>query len=273
LSHNTLHTTPISLEPLTRTNANGEVYKRSPAVERQLLDSLSLSDEDLLLRAGISDSTAAGYLQEEALVYLIRMSSHKRNQVLFNKLSAILLTRCQDQVMFRLRSLEHKEDAFNEVLQVLFETILALGNEGDYLQVRFRHALKRIAIDVFRQYYRDQTEDRQYLQPSSFQSQEDTGENENDWENIPAREGNDIAAEDRFSSVEIEVLRREALQVLKEPIRTAFVLHYIKGWPIESNDPKEVTVSASLGVTPRTVLNRLQRAKKELMKWRGDHHE
>ena len=271
MSHKTLHVTPISLEPLTRTNTSGEVFKRSSAVERQLLDALSLSEEDLLVRANIDDSTVDGYLQEEALVYLIRTSVQRQNQVLFNELSEILLTRCRNQVRSRTRSLERKEDAFNEAIRILFEKILAPGNEGDFLQVRFRYALKRIAIDVFRQYYRDQTDDRDNLQPSSFRSQEETGEN--DWENIPATQDNDIATEDGFSSVEMEVLRREALQVLKEPIRTAVVLHYIKGWPIESNDPKEVTVSTSLGVTPRTILNWLKYAKKELMKWRGDHHE
>lgn len=271
MSHKTLHTTPISLELLTRTNANGEIYKRSPAIERQLLDAISLSEEHLLLRAGIRDSASAGYLQEEALVYLIRMSSQQQSRLVFDNLSEILLTRCQDQATSWMRGIVHKEDAVNDVIQVLFEKILSPNNEGDYLQVRFWHNLKRISLDVRRKYEREQTKDRRYLQPSSFQSQEETGEN--DWENVPDTNGDEIAAKNDFSSVEMEVLWRESLRILKEPIRTAVVLHYIKGWQVESIDPKEITVSKYFRKTPRTILNWLRQAEEELIKWRGDHHE
>lgn len=273
MSHETLGTTPISLVPLTRTNARGEVFKRHSAVERQLLDVLPLSDEGLLLRVGIKDSTADGYLQEEALVYLIRTSAQRQNQVLFNKLAEILLTRCQDQVTSWMRGIVHKEDAVNDVIQVLFEKILRPGNEGDYLQVRFWHNLKRISLDVRRKYLREQTKDRRYLQPSSFKSQEETGENENDWENVSDTNGNEIAAENKFSSVEMDVLWREALHVLKEPMQTAVLLHYVTGWQIESKDPNEITVSKYFRKTPKTIYNWLRQAEDELIKWRGDHHE
>jgi DNA-directed RNA polymerase specialized sigma24 family protein len=269
LSH--LHTSPISLEPLTRTNTSGEVYKRNSAVERQVLDALSFSDDDLLLRAGINDSTAAGYLQEEALVYLIRTSFQRRNQVLYNKLAEILLTRCQDQVTSWMRGIVYKEDAVHDVIQVLFEKIVSPDHEGDYLQVRFWHNLKRISLDVRRKYLRDQTKDRHYLQPSSFQPPEETGENE--WENVSDTNGNEIAAKNGFSSVEMEALWREALHILQEPMRTAVLLHYITGWQIESKDPNEITVSKYFRKTPKTIHNWLRQAENELSNWRGDHHE
>ena len=173
----------------------------------------------------------------------------------------------------RIRAIEHKDDAFNDVVRRLFEKILAPGNEGDFFQVRFRHALKRISIDVFRQYYRDQTEERENLQPSSFRSLEDQENEGDDWERVSVAADIDIPKEDVFSPVELESLKREALQVLKEPFRTAFVLHYIDGWQIESNDPKEITVSKYFDKTPRTINNWLQHTKNELSKWRGDHHE
>lgn len=264
---------PISLEPLTRRNASGKIYKRSSVVEAQISAALSLSDEEIVSRAGIREETADGYLQEESLVYFIRTSYQRNNNFLCNKLSEILLTRCQGQVAFRIRAIEYKDDAFNDVVRVLFEKILALGNEGDFLQVRFRHALKRISIDVFRQYYRDQTEERKNLQQSSFRSADETEDGEDDWEQVLIAVDNDIPKEDSFSSVELESLKREALQILEEPIRTAFVLHYIRGWQIESKDPKEITVSRHLKKTPKTIRNWLQQAKKELSKWRGDHHE
>ena len=273
MSHKPLHSTPISLVALTRTNADGEVFKRNPAVERQILDALSLTDDDLLMRAGIEDSSTTGYLQEEALVYFIRISAQRQKSVLFNKLSDILLTRSQEQVMFQLRSLEHKEEAFHEVVRMLYEKILAPGDEGDYLQVRYWHMLKRLSIDVYRQYHRDQANDWHYLQPSSYVDQEEAGDTENEWENIPENKNNELAEKTGLSSVEMDVILREGLHVLKDPIRTAFLLYYFEGWQIESNDPNEITVSKYFSRTPKTIYNWLKQAEEKLIKWRGDHHE
>ncbi|MCG3159181.1 MAG: hypothetical protein JMDDDDMK_00167 [Acidobacteria bacterium] len=265
--------TPVSVEPLTRRNTSGKVYKRSSAVEVQISAALSLSDEELVSRASIREETANGYLQEESLVYLIRTSYQRKNNFLCNKLSEILLTRCQEQVAFRVRAIEQKDDAFNDVVRVLFEKILAPDNSGDFLQVRFRFALKRISISIFHQYYRDQIEERENLRPSSFQSLDGQENEKDDWDQVHVAIDSDLPVEDSFSSVELESLKREALQILKEPIRTAFILHHIKGWQIESNNPKEITVSGYLETTPRTIRNWLQQAEKELRKWRGDHHE
>lgn len=265
--------TPVSVEPLTRRNTSGKVYKRSSAVEVQISAVLSLSDEELVSRASIREETANGYLQEESLVYLIRTSYQRKNKFLCNKLSEILLTRCQEQVAFRVRAIEQKDDAFNDVVRVLFEKILAPDNSGDFLQVRFRFALKRISISIFHQYYRDQIEERENLRPSSFQSLDGQENEKDDWDQVHVAIDSDLPVEDSFSSVELESLKREALQILKEPIRTAFILHHIKGWQIESNNPKEITVSGYLETTPRTIRNWLQQAEKELRKWRGDHHE
>lgn len=265
--------TPISLEPLTRRNIDGKVYKRNSAVEQQLMAVLPLSDELIILQARIDDKAADGYLQEEALVFLIRTSHQKNNHFLCNEISRILLIRCKDQVAYRIRAIENKEDAFNEVVQALFERILSSGNEGDYLQVRFWHALKRISVDVFRKYYHEQTQDHENLQKSSFQSEQEIGNEEDDWEHILITTDIDVPKEDGYSPVELESLKREALQSLPEPLRTAFILHYYKDWQIESKNPKELTVSSYFKKDPRTIRNWIRQAKTELRNWRGDRHE
>lgn len=105
LSTKPSNATPISLEPLTRRNIEGKVYKRNSAVEQQLIEVLPLSDELIVLQARIDDKATDGYLLKEALVFLIRTSHQKNNYFLCNEISRILLIRCKDQVVYRIRAI------------------------------------------------------------------------------------------------------------------------------------------------------------------------
>lgn len=273
VSLNQSYTAKNTPEPLTRRGKSGDVYIRSSAVEAQISAALSLSDEEIIDQANIFEKTDSGYLQEESLVYFIRISYQMKNDFLFEKLSEILLNRCQKQIAFQIRAIEQKEDAFQDVVNDLFEKILASDNRGDFLQVRFGLVLKRISINIFRQYYQSQNQERENLQASSFQSRAEQDNDEDNWDQVYVRVDSDILIEDSFSPIELESLTREALQFIREPIRTALILHFIKGWQIESNDPNEITVSKYFKNEPRTIRNWFRQAKKEWSKWRGDHHE
>jgi hypothetical protein len=56
------------VEPLTRRNAEGELYRRDPAVERQIMDMLGLEAAAIVARAQCTDRAAVGYLRDEPRV-------------------------------------------------------------------------------------------------------------------------------------------------------------------------------------------------------------
>ena len=264
-----------TVEPLTRKTTVGGNYEREHNVEEQITSSTAISDGDIIARAKITEKEAAGFLQEEALVYLIRFSFQQQNQVLYNALSEILIVRCQQQLDYRLRSLDTDlaNEAYAEIMRILFGKILSIDGQGDFLQVRFWIALDRVAIDVFRQYSGRQAKDRANLAPTSFTEPNETDEAKEDWEDKVFSSEHLIPGENRWSSVERQALIQEALLSIEEPIRTAFVLHHYEGWKIESIDPEEITLSTYFCVTPKTIGNWLRKAELELKNWRGDHHE
>lgn len=264
-----------TVEPLTQKNIAGGNYEREHDVEEQIISTTALSDEEIIAKAKITDKEAAGFLQEETLVYLIRFSFQQQRRSLYNALSETLIIRCQKQLDFRLRSLDSDlaNEAYAEIMRILFGKILSIDGQGDFLQVRFWYALDRVAIDVFRQYSHRQAKDRANLIPISFTEPNETDEAEEDWEEKVFSSDHIIPGENRWSSVERQALIKEALLSIEEPIRTAFVLHHYKGWKIESIDPEEITLSTYFRVTPKTIGNWLRKAELELKNWRGDHHE
>ncbi len=262
------------LTPLAGRNLSGEPYRRSAAVEAQIVSCLPLSDDEILRRAAITAKEADGYLQEEALVYLIRNSFLEARSDLYQALSEVLVQRCYDRVTYRLRSLgsELAQDALDEVFESLFAEICSTNGHSDFIQVRFWVVLDRTVIDVLRKYYRAQKNDRNHLLPTAFLGTDDTDRPMDDWERVSSPD-DQIPDDPRPSSVELAELKEEALQSLPEPIRTAFLLHYYGGWPIESMDPEDWSLSRRYGKDPRTIRNWLHRAEVELRVWRGEQHE
>ncbi len=260
--------------PLRSRNLSGDAYRRSAAVEAQIVSCLPLSDDEILRRAVITEKEADGYLQEEALAYLIRNSFLEARSDLYHALSELLVERCCDRATYGLRSLASgwAEDALNEVFESLFAEICGTDGRSDFIQVRFWVVLDRTVIDVLRKYYREQKDDRNYLLPTAFLGSDDADQPTDDWEDVPSP-GDEIPDDPRPSSVELEGLKAEALQSLPEPIRTAFVLHHYEGWPIESINPEDWTLSKIYGKDPRTIRNWLHKAEVELQVWRGEQHE
>ncbi len=66
------------------------------------------------------------------------------------------------------------------------------------------------------------------------------------------------------------LLYREALALLDEPMRTAFVLRHYEGWPIEDRDETVPTISRYFNKTPRTIRNWMTTAEQALAAWRGE---
>lgn len=250
----------------------GIEYRRTSEVEKQIRSSLTLSDEEIIACASITDQHAEHYLREEALVFLIRQSEQERNRFLFNELFMILLERCKERISYILRSLDAslKEDAFSDVNAKLIEKVLRDDGQGDFLQVRFWRTLNALAIDVFRHFTHVDNEDNEYLEADAF-SEQDSDQPEEKDEVLDTDQL--IHGENRWSSVEKNALVDDALQSLSPQVRKAYILYYYLDWPIDSKDGERQTISKYFRTSGRTIQNWLYQAEEAIEKWRGDHHE
>ena len=147
----------MTIRPLTRRNAAGDLYQRTQRVEDQIAEALGLAPEALVERARIQDYRAADYLQEECLVYLIREFHREGRCFLVDDLSAVLIERITRIAGPKLWSLgrELAGEAFTDVAAEVFPAIVNLESDAaDFAQVRFRVYVERRATSAFRRYDR-----------------------------------------------------------------------------------------------------------------------
>lgn len=245
-------------------------YQRTPEVISQIEATIELSPAHLIRRAQTSDQQSSTYLKEESLVYFIRKYYQDNQEDVVNELAAILLRRCGKRIYSRLRSLSPEviDDAYHDVVEKLFHRILDLeDNLCDFLQVRFWLAVKRLTITVYRRYV---TRAGNEENVDNFSALERSLSN-------AIEEGDDLVFEERVPnadlSVEDNVLLREALNILEEPYRTAYLLRNGEGWQIESDDPDISTIAEYFGKTPRTIRNWLAMAETQFKGWRNEREK
>ena len=188
------------------------------------------------------------------------------------RLAKALLERCAMPINSRLHSLaaNEKQDAYQDTIEGLFKEILDIeSDQGDYFQVRFGDALKKLSISTFRKYSTRVNNEAQLLVPlSALHGHElEGGEQEQERENEPQAH---TVVQDQDLSLEQRILMQEGLGVLPEPYRTAFILRYYNNWPIESDDPDVPTISKIFDKDPRTMRNWLNNSKRALEQWRGE---
>ena len=258
-------------EPLTHRNSAGEVYQRDPAVEEQIRQVRHLAPDALRERAGGRDRASPDYHQEECLVYLIRHYHRAGDSLLVSDLAEILLRRCATLIDRRLRSLgaEAAEEGYNDVVERLFGLILDLSSDrGDFLQVRFWRALEKLAVRAFHQQLRQHQRAQVNVSLSSL-----IGHDQHEGDESARMARPDGEAPITAPSGEADIIRndliRDALSHLDEPLRSAFLLRYHAGWPIEDQDPTVRTISRHFGKGPRTIRNWLKRAETSLQTWQG----
>lgn len=247
-------------EPLTRRGNDGAVYQRTAEVAAQLAAVAGLRADELVARAQISDRADAGYLREEALVYLIRSYYRRGDAETVNALFAVLLDRCEGGLKHRLGGLgiDGFADAYSDVVTELATLMLDLSSDrGDFLQVRFWPALDRMVISVFRRHVAMQRKMRR-----TFPVGVDVDDDE-------APSGVPDLPDHALPAVLLAEYR-EALDAIPEPYRTVFVLRYYYGWPVDDRDPAVMTISRYVDKTSRTIRNYLHEAERALAAWRGE---
>lgn len=250
----------VTVHSLTHRNAEGVLYTRAPEVERQIARALRLRPNQVITQAQRDDQDAADYLQEEAIVYLIRAAHRREDRVMVDALFTVLLRRCERLFKRQLGSLGAQafDDAYGECVLALAEQILDLDNDrGDFFQVRFWWALKQRVVSTFSRSAKGQQRTDYTVSLADEQQDDDD----------PVKRGT-VLTDPELSAID-RVEYHEGLNSIEEPYRTAFVLRYYYGWPTEDDNPTVPTISRHLNKTSRTIRNYLRRADEALVAWRG----
>ena len=124
--------------------------------------------------------------------------------------------------------------------------------------------MEKLAVTTFGRYVRELNHQTRQVSLSALPG----ADNGSDDERRASVSLEDIAE----STMEMDrtMLYREGLATLDEPHRTAFVLRYYAGWPIEDSDPTVPTISRHFSKTPRTIRNWMNAAEATLAAWRGE---
>lgn len=254
---------PLHVGPLTHRGADGVPYRRTEAVERQLAEVAGLESAHLVERARVRDTADARFLDEEALVALLRVAQARGDGGLADDLTRVLLHRITGFIHARLQGLgaaDVVEQASLDVVAELFEQILDLTTDrGDYFQVRFWVALRVLAIGVARKYITRLRRDRQTLSLDVPHGADADGEDR------PV-----IDPPDPTIPVDRRLAYREALHLIPDPQRTAFIMRYYEDWPVEDRDPSVPTISRHFNRSSRMIRYWLKEAEEILERWREE---
>ena len=257
------------LLPLIHRSKKGVLLERTPEVDSQIRDALSLPPNELVRRASQTSKQDLSFIKDEALVYLIRAFFKSGDKEVADQLSLILIERKTDMIYARLNGLADADEAFSKVIETLFTHILFRDDgRGDYLQVRFDSALKRITISAFNSQLNKNK--KSMLTFSDISNPEDEDINLEESFDSSDSEGN-IAYP--TVSIEDQVSINDALESLDEPLRTVFILRYKYLMQVESIDPNVPTLSNHFDKTPRTIRHWLKKADEILKKKQGENHE
>jgi len=234
----------MALRPLPRN------YVRDPAVTRQIERLADLPASELARHAE-DDALGARTLRPETLVWAVRELAGAGDERSWSVARA-LIRQVAPLVSWWLRGIPgltpaQREEAAEELAVAFYIQWHSLAATEAFWEVRFRLCLKRKVLDIADGLLaRNAVEVR--LDPPDDQP------DANPLQDLP----------DPRPGPEQQALVQEALGVLPEEERTCAYLYWIEGWT-------EEVVAQRMGVTTRTVRNRLRRARARLAAWhRGE---
>jgi hypothetical protein len=167
-------------------------------------------------------------------------------------LAELLKNRCLPLLRTWLRALDKYrfEEASLSITDKLFTLVFNFKSDlGDYLQVRFKSALHRMAISEFRK-----------TLPEMKFTEKDKEDGEGEW--LDGVETPELSPE------QLMLLESGLASIKNEKHRVAFVLRYCWDWPVEDKDPDVPTISSYFRKTPRMIRYWIEEAHKALEAWR-----
>jgi len=230
-------------------HADGTAYVREPEVDHQIrqLCALPVWKRKLELRRH-------GYLENlkaESLVFACRESFREGDDAMGWGLAQTIVHRIRHHIANQMRRsgvLEHQvDDAVAEFVHWLFGVLRDGKPDAAFAEIRVWLMVRRKAKQVGDRWSKLHGRDRlesDLLEPG-------------DEEGMLSR----LASPVRVDEI---ALHRDLLERIPEEHRQMVYLLAVEGLPIESQESGARTVSSVLGVTPRTVRNRMARLRRFL---------
>jgi hypothetical protein len=249
----------IYVPPLRKRRLTGELYTRDPKIEALLIELATLSRDELLARAQISDRRDRDYVPSECLVHIIRASRFDNRETWFGRLYQVL----SERVLRSLPKAESRDGrteslALGSVRDKVFGrfTDLLAGDRAEYLEkldyfeVRFDGALASLRKDAQAQVWRDEN------RKTPLELDEETGEPSPEVEKAAA--GSDPLRPPEIDTENYRLRLDAAIEALpREQSRIITMLR--QGFQIDSSNPNVLTISKALDKSEKTV--RLHRDK------------
>ena len=256
--------------PLTKRDAEGNLYTRLEKVENQIDETVGLALCTLKERLRVADRKEPGYLSSECLVHLVRRARHDDDQQRISCVLPVLLGRCEANLLVKIPDgrLPDAGSIREEVLGKFSELFASDGSgdrpdELDFYECRFNLAFRAFRVDVVRgeearqEYVARMPEPRDDEPPDAY---EDVFARITEAFQSPATQDSRYLWEQLI----------EAIKELPANERDAVILVHIMGYKEESMDPEEETAATRCNCEGRTIRNRLTRAAAKLSRFKED---
>lgn len=249
---------------LTKMKLDGTLYVRPPEIERQIDGVLSLGIVELRQRLMVADKNAGGYLRNETLVHLMRMSILENRAEVSEAVLPILLVRCEKNLEVTVSDGLRDAAIVREDILGEFSELLALDSTTepgvlDFYECRFNSAFAALRTNAVR---RAITRLKYEGEPDSADLPEDELYGQSDSLLKKLVDNLSSPATQEWGALRGPII--EAIKKLPRDERKAVILVHVLGYQQGSDDPSQITAATRCNCSPRTIYNRLQRAEMKL---------
>jgi hypothetical protein len=241
------------ITPLRKRSLAGALYTRDAKVEAKLLEVLQLPPDEVITRCAIEFRENPAYVPSECVVYLLRACRNDKSVTQFERLYAILARRflrsfppaeSEDTNTLSLTPSLVRDKAFGRFIELLVDDHNGYSQKLDFYEVRFDMTVAKLRLDAQRQVWRDAN------RSSPLEIDRETGEFSVEVEMA-------AGSFDPFNSSEIDnpVYRSRldaAIDALPDLQRRIIEMLRL-GFPIDSIEPKAVTIANALKKSEKTI--------------------
>ena len=224
---------------------------REASVEAQIMRLLQCDAGTFWFRVRLADRAASDWVQEEALVGLLRIRNRQGDSDAAWHLAELLIERSAGFIERNLRPWRltnaQAEDCIRDIQEQMLLDLFNDGRGAEFWEVRFWLCLKRRLLNFVQKYQKIADNE-----VAAFGGQDDEDNGENTLTRL---------ADPRAVSPQQQAEIGEALALLTDKERAAFVLFYQHQW-------QQQQIADRLQVTDRTVRALLKKAEARLAQWR-----
>ena len=247
------------IAPLKKRTREGVLYQRRSVVEAEIAELAALPCAELLVRCERRRGQS-GYVSSESLVYFVRSHKDEGENAVFKRLYTLLAERVQQRLpradnadgeTLSMSKTQIRERAFDRFKEALMEDRQCYDERLDYYEVNFDGTVANLRRDAQRAVWREEN------RSANLESEIDENE-------FSAEVEEAVGSYDPLSAAELDDARyRSRLDAAIDalpPLQSRIVEMLRRGIPIDSIDPKAVTISRALGKAEKTIRNQRDKA-------------